>query len=701
MRIERTPGGSSLDEGDTLVPMLWSFGSLSRRLRGSSVLGEARAVGWTGWALFVRALRVLRAAGPKLLAASIAAAACGVVAFAGWPSALAPGVFFLGLTTTLAMRSTQPLGGLLRAGTLIGLFALPCAGAVLVGARLAELHGEAHFAAGWALFLGLTFFGTAVLVPLLETAHRLARGGTFVEALAAAMVATGRRGLVVTLLTGLVASACIAIVPLLDALGPVRLFDSDAGWNAWAIGGGGAAAGWLGLSVLGAALATEPEAPRTRSRSAFAFVLTGIGLLALATVLGALLVPAPLDRLDVDTLARTPTTAPRDTDPYVSIELTDGRPALVVRGHGGSTLVVPVTPHTTLTSGSTPTPIRGADGYLYAVLSSDRDYWGLRLDEEGHHVESGPLARLEGQLLQPSALGLLVAALAVLAAWARFRGRARLFRAIRLGRETMVSGRLRAEGPMEVTGRLARTDLAHLETDGALVTLPPKIVVLGSPTRTLTPGMDVTLVSPSPLEAMHFRGGATPCPEGAVLLVGPPDARPLDEVVGAWALAASVPWLALAAPIAIVGAVLTLVVSEAPVAGTLVATTATAVEVDTMSARSARVRRSSFADDVEVIQATATRLSPRAYDVLLEALSARSSGALFALESGEVLDLVGFQSGDEIVAVAGVPTAHAGDIRRTLAANAWSSALGIRVRRGTSVIDLVFVVERSEPVILR
>lgn len=665
-----------------------------------------------------RGARIVRAAGEVVLFSAIAAAL--LCALHGFVVPLVAAAFFLGIgaAATVGKRShAEPLL-LLRAGALVLVCALPCVGAVLVGARLAETHGEEHYLAGWALFLGLTFLGTFVLVPLLEAAPRvvLARGGVG-AALAASLVATGRRGLVRTLGAGACATAAVALVPLLDALGPVRLIGVDVPpeslLDALAIGGGAGVVSWTTLLLLGGALATEPSEPRTRSRSAFTFVVVGIALLVAATLSGATLVPSPPSLAPPELAGRESSTPPASLEVTVTIER--GHPSgpglLVVRRLGAITTTVPISSRLEVQA-VVRRPHRSYAVVLRDPSGADAERRVVRLDDQGRRIDDGPLERIEAQLGGGAGATFVLALALVALAVFRARGRARLHRAVRRGTEAVVAGRLRTvDGQAaNISAGIARAEGWQLDAvDGScMIALPPSITVLGAVgLLTLPDGQEVELVAPEPMRGFAFRQGATPCPRGAALVLAGSGRR--DELVGAWALAPAGLLLAASSVAAVTGTILTL--GGATVVGDLVPWLAgaeavgladhapVALDSDETDAelRMLRVNASEYAGAIGIVSATETRITASLRGRLRYALPdgawIDSVLALHGIHPGSLLDLLGFQDGDRIAAVAGIPVTEENTLRQLLEANRAAGALAVRVVRGGVVIDLVFRVQ--------
>lgn len=680
----------------------------ARSLRGSfaTAAGLSRRTGGILWN-----------DGGTILFASAAAALLCTLGQLGLPLLFA--AFFLGIGAAAA-GGTHPFertGLVLRIGGLVLVCSLPCLGAVLVGSRLAEAHGEAHYAAGWALFLGLTFLGTFVLLPFLEAATRLARRRLGIgDAIASALVATGRRGIVRTTLLGVLAAAAVALVPLLDVYGPVRLtgvtLESATLYDALIVAAAGGTASWSMLLLLGGVLATEPSETRVRSRSAFTFVVLGIVLFVAATLAGTTLLPAPLSSgLPDEPLGSNVTMA---APLHVAVESSaHGETSyLVVRERGIVRTMVPVP------SSSVVTHVAAASGNGYAVVVSrssvEVPFGWVRIDADGRRTDDGPVERVMAHVRIGPALAFAVSALCVLLAIFRMRGRTRLHRAVRRGKETTLLGRLRASDgeETEARGGFADTDGWRVEArDGdAVVSLPPRVPVLGGASElALVDGQEIEVVSPVAVGNFAFREGSAPFPKGAVLVL--PGSGRLDELVGTWALAPAGGLLGASSVAAIAGTLLTLGAASTLPQSVLGGETITAAVATPLASaleafvpepddgRALRVAASSHRGAITVVSPNETAISTglRSW---LGVMSSMPDGCTMApdltleVAPDSLPDLLGFREGDQIVAVAGIPVSDVGRLTELVRANRSAGALAVRVLRDGVPVDLIFRVER-------
>lgn len=650
------------------------------------------------------ALSILRRS-PFVLAVTAIAAA--LLCAAGWLGVIGAAlVIGVGITSAVGQKGDD-YRRMATVGAMCLTVAAPCAGAIRVGANLAQQHGEAHFVSGWTLFFGVTLVGTFMLLPVLEAAARTAAGVTVSAALAASLVATGRRGLLVTLLLATIATGAVAIVPVLDALTPLELLALHAGSPGFStsltVFGAGGALTLVVWMVMAATLAAEQPAERTRSRSAFALVAAAMSLLGIATLAGAALLPAPVGTMHSDDAMWPPVAAGG-----VSAVLDDhlpGAPLLFVFDGYERRETIPLAPGDRL-RGVFQTP---DETIAVLVARRDRPVGMIALDGHGRRIDDGPLDRITAHLGWAASATLLTCALMMIAAVLRTRRRARLHRAVRRGRETLLRGHLRALDlpPLEVTDGVARTALWSFESlDGtAWIALPATMPVLGELRAPLVEGAAIELVSPDPIDRLHFRNGRATAPEGAALAI--PDAGAIEWLVGTWALGPAGSLLGAASALAIAGMVLTLggVTDVAPLvltgADSMAARTESATPEGaerlplTDSLRAARIADGTTYRGITYVSLTETRITPelRGYIALLGELPdhARVVGLqLLDIEPGSLLDLLGFQSGDVIVSVAGVPVGSTGalsDLRPVLTS---TPDLGIRVRRRGTELDLVF-----------
>lgn len=677
------------------------------RLRIQPVADEVASVGRGLMGTMAGTVSILRRSGVTLAFTSIAAAlACSLGPLGAAGAILVLGI---GAAATVERRSELDVGRLLRAGTSMLVLALPCVGAVLAGAHLAHQHGAPHFLSGWALFFGLTFLGTFVLLPLMEAAPRLVAGsGGMGAALAAALEASGRRGFVRTVLAALGASGAVVIVPVIDALGPVRIIHSELGSpqivTVLTLATAGGAVTWLALTSLGGALAAEAPRQRTRARSAFAFIGTGIALLVAGTLVLATLVPAPPAAADPLLLA-----GETAMDPALEARIEHPSPhatMLVVRHHGFPTVALPV-PYETPPPRAVRMP-EGATAVLIETAVEDSRLGAVMVGPDGARLDDGPLDRIAAHVGFGAAGALSLAAGCVLLALASTHRRRRLHRAVRRGAESVVVGRLRADAG-ELSIASGRTEIAGATfeaSDGSCVfALPAGLAVLGAELpRALTDGQTLELVSPVAMPTLSFRDGIAACPADAALVV--PGQGRIDWLVGTWALAPAGGLLAAASLAAVAGTMLTLGgeawIAELGTGAPMRAVTAAFAPppaTDLHEARTARMARiahyvpdgSMFVEgDVTVIgEARRTRLlaelDPASIDL-------GPDMELWGIEQGSALDLLGLENGDVLVRVAGVPVSRPADLDGLRPALATLSGLGVTVIRRGAEIDVRVIV---------
>jgi hypothetical protein len=109
-----------------------------------------------------------------------------------------------------------------------------------------------------------------------------------------------------------------------------------------------------------------------------------------------------------------------------------------------------------------------------------------------------------------------------------------------------------------------------------------------------------------------------------------------------------------------------------------------ALGAEALRGRIESVEHSPYAEHIRVRSRTETSISPSAARWMgwPHALAGSASPRLVGV-TGSQLDLLGFEEGDLILAIAGIPTPDEVTLRRVLHANEESRALSVRVlRRG-------------------
>ncbi len=652
--------------------------------------------------MLLGAFSIVRRAGHVIVLTAVAAALLCAVGWLGVVGA----VFVIGAGLTAAVgNAAHDYRRMATVGAMVLAVAAPCAGAIRVGANLAQQHGEAHFVSGWALFFGVTLVGTFMLLPLLEAAARTAHGSTVGAAIAASLVATGRRGLLVTLLFAAVATAAIAIVPVLDTLVPLELLpprsdgpEFSAALTMFAAGGAITLTVW---TLMAATLAAEQPAERVRSRSAFALVVSAMALLTLATLAGATLVPAPLQPTTPDAPLAAPL-PPGNVSAVVDERVAEA-PLLFVFDGVIRRETIPLSPGDRLFD------VFVTPDETIAVVIARRDETLARacFDAHGHRIDDGPLDRIASHLGVAATAALLGCAALLFYAMFRTQRRARLHRAVRRGRETLLRGHLRGLDlpPLQAADGIAQTRGWSFEaTDGtAWLALPHQMPLLGAPRAMLAEGAPIELVAPEPIDRLHFRGGRAAAPDGAALVI--PDAGAIEWLVGTWALGPAGGALGAASLFALAGMVLTL--GAAADVGPLVTSgiDSLAARMETAApagdplpltdpTRAERIAANVHYLGITYVSGTRTDISSALRDEIarMETLpDVRLEGnQLLDIAPGSLLDLLGFQSGDVIVSIAGVPIDTPSMLHVLGPTVRVMSIVGIRVRRRGYELDLVF-----------
>jgi len=148
------------------------------------------------------------------------------------------------------------------------------------------------------------------------------------------------------------------------------------------------------------------------------------------------------------------------------------------------------------------------------VLHREESLGTISVDAHGHRVDDGPLDRISAHLGWAATAALIACAGMMIVAMFRTRRRARLHRAVRRHRETLLRGHLRAFDlpPLEVADGLAPTVGWSFESlDGtAWISLPASIPILGALREPLVEGSTIEFVSPDPIDRFQFRNGRTP-----------------------------------------------------------------------------------------------------------------------------------------------------------------------------------------------
>jgi hypothetical protein len=425
-------------------------------------------------------------------------------------------------------------------------------------------------------------------------------------------------------------------------------------------------------------------------------------VLTTATVAGASLLPAPVRSFSGDDAGTE--VSPGGVSAVVDERLA-GAPLLFVFQGYERTETIPLAPGDHL-YGVLDMP---DETVAVLVLHRDETIGIVSVDGLGHRVDDGPLDRITAHLGWAATSALIACALMVIVAMSRTRRRARLHRAVRRHRETLLRGHLRGLElpPLHIASGVARTVGWSFESlDGTTwMALPATMPILGAVRAPLAEGSTIELVSPGPIDRLQFRGGRTPAPPGTALVI--PDAGPIEWLVGTWALAPAGGLLGAASLCAIAGMVLTLggAVDVAPLvlegADSMAARIESAApEGDTRpltdAARRERIEVSTTYRGITFISGTETAISV-AFRQELTTLDtfpdrARFDGVLLAgITEGSLLDLLGFQEGDCIVAVAGAPITTTDPILANLGRLLGAGpAVGIRVRRRGVELDLVF-----------